>query len=79
MASTPRQRDAALAANGVRLLEIGAAMIVVGLVLALALDGTPAGIGLAIAGLGCVPFFGGLGMSLSALVSRRARSGKPFA
>jgi hypothetical protein len=79
MASPPRQRDAALSANGLRLLAIGAVMIVAGLALAIALDRTPAGIGLAIAGLGCVPFFAGLGMWVSALVSRHARSGRPFA
>jgi hypothetical protein len=79
MASPPRERDAALSANGLRLIAVGAVMIVIGLALALALDKTPAGIGLAIAGLGAVPFFGGVGMWLSALVSRRARAGKPFA
>jgi hypothetical protein len=79
MASPPRERDAALIANGTRLLVIGLIAIVIGVVLALALDRTPAGIGLAIAGLGCVPFFGGLGMLVSGIVSRRSRAGKPFA
>ena len=68
-----------MTAGGVRLLAIGIVMIVAGLALAIALDGTAAGIGVAIAVLGAVPFFGGLGLWLSARVSDRARSGKPFA
>jgi hypothetical protein len=79
MASPPRERDAALSSNGLRLIAVGAVMIVIGLALAIPFDRTPGGIGVAIAALGAVPFFAGLGMWLSALVSRRARSGKPFA
>ena len=66
-------------ANGLRLLVVGLIMIAVGVALALALERTPAGIGMAIAGLGCVPAAGGVGLLLSGLVARRARAGKPFA
>jgi hypothetical protein len=76
---SPRERDAAMIANGLRLMLVGAVLIVVGLVLAVALDRTPAGIGVAIALLGSVPAVGGLGLWLSGLVSRRSRAGKPFA
>jgi hypothetical protein len=79
MASPPRERDAAMVANGVRLLVVGLIMIAAGVALALALDRTPAGIGMAIAGLGCVPAAAGVGLLLSGLVSRRSRAGKPFA
>jgi hypothetical protein len=79
MASAPRDRDAAMIANGTKLLVLGLVLIVVGLAITIPLEGTPAGIGLAVAGLGCVPFLGGLGLLLSGLVARRARAGKPFA
>ena len=51
----------------------------IGIVLLLALDGTAAGIGIALASLATVPTLAGLGMWLSGFVSRRARAGKPFA
>jgi hypothetical protein len=79
MATPPRERDAAMIANGVRLIAVGLVLIVIGVALAIALDRTPAGIGVAIAALGAVPFFGGLGLALSGFASRRARAGKPYA
>lgn len=79
MASPPRQRDAAMVANGVKLMLLGGILIAIGLLITIPLEGTPAGIGLAIAGLGSVPAAGGLGLWLAGLISRRARSGKPFA
>jgi hypothetical protein len=79
MGSPPRDRDAGLIRNGTRLLVVGLVMIVVGLALTIPLESTPAGIGLAIASLGSVPFVGGLGLLLSGLVARRSRAGKPFA
>ena len=79
MATPGPERDRRLLANGAKLLALGAAMAVVGLVLVLLLSGYGNGIGVAIASLGCVPLFAGLGMILSAIVSRRARAGKPFA
>jgi hypothetical protein len=77
--TSSREPEPQLSSNGRRLLLIGTAMLVVGVALAAALDDKASGIGLAVAGLGAVPFFAGLGMWLSAVVSRRAGSGKPFA
>jgi len=79
MASTPSGRDTALIANGSKLLLVGAALAAVGIVFMLLLDGTAAGIGVAIASLGVPPTLGGLGMWLSGIVYRRARSRRPFA
>ena len=79
MATPAPERDKALMANGSKLLLIGGVLFAIGLVLMLALDGTAAGIGVALASLSVVPTLAGLGMTGSALVSRRARAGKPFA
>jgi hypothetical protein len=77
MRSSRTERN--MSASGGRLLLIGTVMIIAGLALALALDHTASGIGLAITALGAVPFFGGLGLWLSALLSKSARSDKPYA
>ena len=80
MATTPGpERDAKMLQTGSRLLLLGGVLAAIGIVLMLALDGTAAGIGIAIASLACVPTLAGLGMWLSGFVSRRARAGKPFA
>jgi hypothetical protein len=80
MATTPpAQRDDKMVANGSRLLLLGGVLAAIGIVLMVALDGTAAGIGIAIASLATVPTLGGLGLWLSGMVSRRARAGKPFA
>jgi hypothetical protein len=79
MASPPPARDAALIANGARLLLVGAVLAAIGIALMIPLEGTAAGIGVALASLGVVPTLAGVGMLLSGLVSRRARSGRPFA
>ena len=79
MATPGPERDKALMANGSKLLLIGGVLFAVGLVLMLALDGTAAGIGVALASLAVVPTLAGVGMAGSSLVSRRARAGKPFA
>ena len=50
----------------------------IGVVLALLLDHTPVGIGVAIAVLGAIPFVAGLALTLSAGVQRRDRQGKPW-
>jgi hypothetical protein len=76
--STPRT-ERNLRASGGRLLLIGVIMIVAGLALALALDDKASGIGLAITALGAVPFFGGLGLWLSSVLSKAAREDKPYA
>jgi hypothetical protein len=79
MATPPAQRDQSMLANGSRLLLLGGVLAAIGIVLMVALDGTAAGIGVAIASLATVPTLGGLGLWLSAVVSRRHRAGKPFA
>lgn len=79
MASTPPERDRSMLRNGSRLLLLGFVLAVVGLALAIPLDGTAAGIGIVLASFGCVPTVAGVGLVLSALVARRARTGKPFA
>jgi hypothetical protein len=65
--------------NGARLLLLGGILAAIGIALMIPLEGTAAGIGIAIASLATVPTVGGLGLWLSGLVSRRSRAGKPFA
>jgi hypothetical protein len=80
MATTPpAQRDDKMVENGSRLLLLGGILAAVGIVLMVLLDGTAAGIGIAIASLATVPTLGGFGLWISGMVSRRARAGKPFA
>lgn len=66
-----------MVANGGWLAVVGAAGIVVGVVLIVV--GVPLGIGLTIALLGSIPFVAGAGLVITGAVSRRARSGRPFA
>jgi hypothetical protein len=68
-----------LAGSGSRFIAIGAPLVVVGVVMALLLDGTAVGIGAAIAVLGAIPIVVGVGLLLSAGVEERARREKPFA
>jgi hypothetical protein len=79
MATPPEERDKTMMRNGVRLLVLGLVLIVVGIAVAIPLSGTAAGIGWAIAGLGCVPGMAGLALCGSAIISRRSRAGRPFA
>ena len=66
-------------ASGAKLLAIGAVLIVIGFVIAIPLEGTPAGIGWAVIGLGSVPALAGIALMASSFVSRWSRAGKPFA
>ena len=79
MATPPPERDRDLKRTGRRLLLIGAVMAAIGLALTIPLDGTPSGIGVAIASLGSVPLLAGIALIVSAAVSQRSRAGKPFA
>ena len=80
MATTPPdRRDEKMVANGSRLLLLGGLLALPGIILMIALDGTAAGIGIAIASLATVPTLAGLALWLSGMVSRRSRAGKPFA
>jgi hypothetical protein len=67
------------AGNGARFIAIGVPLIVIGLVLALLLDGTARGIGAAIGLFGAIPFVVGIVLMLTAGVEQRSRKGKPFA
>jgi multidrug efflux pump subunit AcrB len=73
------RQERKLADSGGRLVAIGAPLVVIGVVLALLLDGTPLGIGVAIAVLGAIPVVVGVALLLSAGVEQRARKHKPFA
>jgi hypothetical protein len=74
----PRQ-ERKLAISGGRFVAIGLPFVVIGLVLALLLDGTARGIGAAIGVLGAIPVVLGIALLLSGGVERRTRKGKPFA
>jgi hypothetical protein len=65
--------------SGSRLVAIGAPFVVIGLVLALLLDGTALGIGVALAVLGAIPVVVGLVLMASAGVEHHARKDRPFA
>jgi hypothetical protein len=77
--SPPPQRDRKMSGSGMRLLAIGAVLIVIGLVVTIPLEGTAAGIGWALIALGCVPAVAGIALVGSSFVSRWSRANKPFA
>ena len=79
MAHSPAQQERKLASSGGRFVAIGAPLVVVGIVIALLLDGTALGIGVAIAVLGAIPLVVGVVLTLSAGVQRRERQHKPWA
>ena len=79
MAHSPAQQERKLASSGGRFVAIGAPLVVVGVVIALLLDGTALGIGVAIAVLGAIPLVVGIALNLSAGVQRRDRQDKPWA
>jgi hypothetical protein len=68
-----------MGALGLRLAGLGAAMMVVGVVLVLILDGLGDGIGAAAISMGTVPIVAGGVLWGSGFVSRWSRKGKPFA
>jgi hypothetical protein len=73
------RKERKLAGGGGRLVAIGAPLVVIGIVLALLLDGTALGIGVAIAVLGAIPIVVGVTLLLSAGVEQHARKDRPFA
>jgi uncharacterized membrane protein len=79
MAHTPAQQERKMAGSGTRFMMIGLPLVVVGVVIALLLDGTALGIGVAIAVLGAIPLVVGIVLTLSAGVQRRDRQDKPWA
>jgi hypothetical protein len=74
----PRQ-ERKLAGSGVRLIAIGAPFVVIGLVLALLLNGNTLGIGVAIAVLGAIPVVVGIVLLATAGTEQHARKDRPFA
>ena len=75
----PARKERRLAGSGSRFIAIGAPLVVIGVVIALLLNGTAVGIGAAIAVLGAIPIIVGVVLLLSAGVEDRARREKPFA
>jgi hypothetical protein len=73
------RKEGKLAGSGGRLAAIGAVLVVIGIVMALLLDGTALGIGVAIAVLGAIPLVAGVVLVMSAGVEQRSRKDKPFA
>jgi hypothetical protein len=73
------RKERRLAGSGVRFAAIGAPLLVIGIVLALLLDGTARGIGAAIAVIGAIPLIVGVVLMLSAGVEEQSRRDQPFA
>jgi hypothetical protein len=73
------RKERRLAGGGGRLVAIGAPLVVIGIVLALLLNGTAIGIGVAVAVLGAIPLVVGVAMLLGAGVEQHARKDRPFA
>lgn len=73
------RQERKLAGGGGRFIAIGAPLVVIGIVLALLLNGLAIGIGVAIAVLGSIPLGVGVTMLLSAGVEHHAREDRPFA
>jgi hypothetical protein len=72
------RKERRMAGSGARFVAIGAPLLIIGIVLALVLDGTARGIGAAIAVLGSIPCVVGATLLLSAGTEKRSREGKPY-
>lgn len=77
MPAPERDRDQLMRANGLRLLLIGGAGALVGLIVMLLAPGRGAGV--AIAWVATVPTLAGIALLVASWVARRAGQGKPFA
>jgi hypothetical protein len=75
---TARQ-ERRIAGSGGRMIAIGAPLLIVGVILALLLDGTALGIGVALAVLGAIPVVVGIVLMAGAGVEHHARKDRPFA
>ena len=73
------RKERKLAGSGGRLVAIGLPLVVIGIVLALLLEGTASGIGAAIAVLGILPVVAGVVLLLSSGTERHSRKGRPYA
>jgi len=78
MPDSPAQQERKFVSSAGRFVAIGAPLVVVGLAVALLLDGNALGIGVAIALLGAIPLAVGIVLTLTAGVQRRARQDKPW-
>ena len=75
----PPERDRKMLSNGWRWLIPAAVLAVIGIALVIPLEGTAAGIGVALLLLAAIPAIVGVVLIGSSVVSRRSRAGKPFA
>jgi hypothetical protein len=73
------RQERKLAGSGGRFIAIGAPFVVIGLVIALLLNGNTLGIGVAIAVLGAIPVVVGIVLLLTAGTNQHARKDRPFA
>jgi hypothetical protein len=73
------RQERKLAGSGARFIAIGAPLVVIGVVLALLLNGTALGIGVAIAVLGAIPVVVGVVLLATAGTEQHARKDRPFA
>ena len=73
------RKERKLAGSGGRLVAIGLPLVVIGIVLALILEGTASGIGVAVAVLGALPVVAGVVLLLSSGTERHSRKGRPYA
>ncbi len=73
------RKERKMAGSGGRLVAIGLPLVVIGLALALILESTASGIGVAIAVLGSLPVVAGVVLLLSSGTEKHARKDRPFA
>jgi hypothetical protein len=73
------RQERKLAGSGSRFIAIGAPLVVIGIVLALILNGNTLGIGVAIAVLGAIPAVVGIVLLAAAGTERHSRKDRPFA
>ena len=73
------RKERKMAGSGGRLVAIGLPLVVIGIVLALILEGTASGIGVAVAVLGALPVVAGVVLLLSSGAERHSRKGRPYA
>ena len=75
----PPERDRKMLSNGWRWLTPAAVLAVIGIALVIPLEGTAAGIGVALLAFAAIFAVVGIVLIGSAIVSRRSGAGKPFA
>jgi hypothetical protein len=73
------RQERRIAGSGGRLVAIGTPLLIIGVILALLLNGNALGIGVALAVLGAIPVVAGIVLMAGAGVERHARKDRPFA